>query len=35
MTRSLREARNGLISGYKKAEELARKKVVSKFKILK
>jgi hypothetical protein len=28
MTRSLREAGNGLISGYKKAEELARKKVV-------
>jgi len=28
MTRSRREARNGLILGYKKAEEVARKKVV-------
>jgi hypothetical protein len=28
MMRSLREAGNGLISGYKKAEEVARKKVV-------
>jgi len=28
MTRSRREAENGLISGYKKAEEVARKKVV-------
>jgi hypothetical protein len=35
MTRSLWEAGNGLISGYKKAEELARKKVVSEFKKLK
>ena len=29
MMRSLREAGNGLISGYKKAEEVARKKVVT------
>jgi hypothetical protein len=28
MTRSRRQAENGLISGYKKAEEVARKKVV-------
>jgi hypothetical protein len=28
MTRSRREAENGLILGYKKAEEVARKKVV-------
>jgi len=28
MMRSRREAENGLISGYKKAEEVARKKVV-------
>jgi hypothetical protein len=29
MMRSRREAENGLISGYKKAEEVARKKVVT------
>ena len=28
MTRSRRQAENGLILGYKKAEEVARKKVV-------
>jgi hypothetical protein len=28
MTRSRRQAGNGLISGYKKAEKVARKKVV-------
>jgi len=35
MMRSRREAGNGLISGYKKAEEVARKKVVIKFNKLK
>jgi hypothetical protein len=29
MTRSHRQAENGLISGYKKAEQLARKKVLT------
>jgi hypothetical protein len=29
MIRSRQEAGNGLVSGYKKAEEVARKKVVS------
>jgi hypothetical protein len=31
MTRSRRQAGNGLISGYKKAEEVARKKVAIEF----
>ena len=31
MTRSRRQAGNGLVSGYKKAEEVARKKVVYEF----
>jgi len=31
MMRSRREAGNGLISGYKKAEEVARKKVAIEF----
>ena len=33
MMRSRREAENGLISGYKKAEEVARKKVVTEVSI--